>query len=751
MANAVFRGKQGAGKPQLWLDEGNAGLARMRRGFSLCMSLAATVAFAAVGLAEPQVVEYNRGGIDYVATIFTDTTAPCAFSVPENVTEVRYLVVGGGGGGGEGVNTVDPARAGKENTYGGGGGAGGLTNGVLSVASGSVLSVVVGAGGAGGEGTAGENGANGGESRILAEDQSVLVSMPGGGGGGGNYHKGNDGACGGGNGYSLKIPAGSGSLGGDGTGGGATAGGNGGSMADGGVASDITGEEMVYAVGGIGAGNNNKKPKAGVDGTGNGGDGGFAGNGLNGGSGVVVILYAKIEAGQQINSWIAEPSLGATVFVAGEGTTIDLGQAKSGAEVKATYTEADLKSLPKGSYTQTFSVDETAEWTGLEKTINFHVRSMKFPTPGDPDEAETTYTWNGGEGYWCDLDNWTASVTPCFGYPNSTEFASAVVLSEATIKADPDGDAFGPARMKDLTLKAETTLAGGEFSVAGGLTATADARFMGTTVSVASKVNLLFTGNVVASNSTLAGSSAYLYAYGDGKTFVEEGEFCANTMYQVRIGYYDKTRSTGCRYVVKNGAGFKPRGINVGNAGSSDIRLVIDNTAVEFSTAAADTVQIVAGAEDSFIELKGADAKLTLTKGTLMVGTEDDAEQTSGLFFRLPAEPYASAPVVKKAGAGSGNMKFYGNAVIKLDVTDVQGRGIYPIVEDARDSFSVGITAVGGDVGTYLGMLQSNLKVVCVRNGVEQEIDKSLVTLSIENGVLYATVKSRKGFTMILR
>lgn len=748
MANAVFRGKQGAGKPQLWLDEGNAGLARMRRGFSLCMSLAATVAFAAVGLAEPQVVEYDRGGIDYVATIFTESGE---FTVPDSVSEIDYLVVGGGGGGG---GTVQ---------YGGGGGAGGLAEGKLTVSAGEILLIAVGAGGTGA--TSSSAAANGEESSVK-RGETVLVSMAGGGAGGCN-DVGFDGACGGGG--AKSKAGGKGTVGHSGyagsSGGGGAGGGGMGSGGDSegtaptvgtpgvGVVSAITGEDVTYAAGGAGGSTKGPAPAVGAAGTGNGGGGAKKGqtDGLNGGSGIVVIRYAKIEAGQRINSWISEPSLGETVFVVGEGTTMNWGITKSGGAVTADYTEEQLKALPAGAYTLTFTVEETDEWTGLEKAIKFYVRTMKFPVPGEPDAVATTYTWNGGEGYWCDLGNWTADRAECYGYPNSTEFASAVVASEATIKADPDGTVFGPAQVKDLTLGAATTFTGGELEVAGKLTATADVRLVDATLSAAAKVNLLFTGNVVASNSTLAGSSAYLYAYGDGKTFVEEGEFCANTMYQVRIGYYDKTRSTGCRYVVKNGAGFKPRGINVGNAGSSDIRLVIDNTAVEFSTAAADTVQIVAGAEDSFIELKGADAKLTLTKGTLMVGTEDGAEQTSGLFFRLPAEPYASAPVVKKAGAGSGNMKFYGNAVIKLDVTDVQGRGIYPIVEDARDSFSVGITAAGGDVGTYLGMLQSNLKVVCVRNGVEQEIDKSLVTLSIENGVLYATVKSRKGFTMILR
>ena len=714
---------------------------------TVLMSLTATAAFAMAGVAEPQVVEYSRSGIDYVATIYTNANETEVFTVPDGVESIDYLVVGGGGGGG------------GKTEYGGGGGAGGMKEDVLAVTPGDELVVQVGAGGAGA--TSASVSANG-EPSSISRNEVALVTVAG-GGAGGCGDVGSEGACGGG-GAKSKV-GGTGTVGYNGFAGSSSGGGaGGGGMGSGGnsqgtapivgtpgvgLASEITGESVTYAAGGAGGSLRGPAPAAGADGTGNGGGGAKKGqaDGFKGGSGVVVIRYAK-PGSKKLNGWVREPSLGETVLVAGEGTTIDCGEAKSGTEVRASYTEDDLKGLPKGAHSITFTVDESDEWSSLEKTIDFSVRSMKFPTPGDPDTVLTTYTWNGGEGYWCDLSNWSADVTPCFGYPNSSEFASAVVSSEATVKADPDGDMFGPAEVKDLTLSAPVTLTGGVFNVAGTLKATDEVRVVDSTLSM-SKANHLFSGNAVFSNSTLAGTGAQLYAFGDGTVFVEEGAASTNEAYRLRIGFYDKVRSTGTRYVVKSGAGFKPRGISVGAAGSKNVGLIVDNTAIDFDNGV--EIAVVAGVTNSFVELKGADAKLIVTKGTLTLGTEDGAEQTSGLCFRMPSQPYASAPVVKKAGTGSGQLELYGNAVIKLDVTDVLHKGKFPLVEDARGAFGVGITAAGGDAEAYLAMLQSNLKVVALRADGSEKICKGRVTLSIEDGVLYASVKSSSGLALIVR
>jgi hypothetical protein len=82
-----------------------------------------------------------------VAVVFTNDTAEAmTWTVPANLTNVQFLVVGGGGGGG-GDNCASDGCVG-----GGGGGGGGVVTGlVYSIAKDAVVTVSVGAGGAGGK------------------------------------------------------------------------------------------------------------------------------------------------------------------------------------------------------------------------------------------------------------------------------------------------------------------------------------------------------------------------------------------------------------------------------------------------------------------------------------------------------------------------------------------------------------------------------------------------------------------------
>jgi hypothetical protein len=255
-------------------------------------------------------------GNTYIET-FTESTT---WTVPDNVTSVEYLVVGGGGGGGNG-----------------GGGGGGFVTGDLAIST-STITVTVGAGGAGGVGSAGSNG-----------EDSVFGSITalGGGGGGDTSSAGLDGGSGGGAGLNSTT-AGSGTVGqgndggvsfapawaGAAGGGGAGAvGGNGsntgaaGSRVDGsggaGLASTISGSSVTYAggggggsstfgtagsggSGGGGAGSVGATGTSGTANTGGGGGGAAGGTGGAGGSGIVIIKYEKELQFQPALTWLKD-------------------------------------------------------------------------------------------------------------------------------------------------------------------------------------------------------------------------------------------------------------------------------------------------------------------------------------------------------------------------------------------------------------------------------------------------------------
>lgn len=296
--------------------------------------------------AEPDYEERTIG--DDTVHIYRGTGAH-DFTVPNDVTEVEYLVVGGGGAGAS-VPSAGQAARGT-----GGGGAGAFQIGRMDVTPGEALSLNVGAGGSveAGHGQ-GENG----EDSWLAE----VIASGGGGGGSVGSDGGEGGSGGGGGGRSDDFDACDGAVGGAGIrgagfsggqvtcsaasgnaagGGGGGAGGVGepgfvtasfGGGGDGGpgLVSRITGEARWYAGGGGGGATDGQdsSPDGGLGGLGGGGagtgddkqgedaqsglpntGGGGGGIGRNGtdratlggagGSGIVVVRYTRPDEQQQ--------------------------------------------------------------------------------------------------------------------------------------------------------------------------------------------------------------------------------------------------------------------------------------------------------------------------------------------------------------------------------------------------------------------------------------------------------------------
>jgi len=221
-----------------------------------------------------------------------------------------FLVVAGGGSGGD---CTSPSR------HGGGGGAGGLrtsygsTSGGgssaeldMSITSGTVYTITVGAGGASIGSSHDTIGNSGVDSSISGAGLTTITSL-GGGGGGGNTASAVSGGSGGGGAESdgaggsgtsgQGYAGGTGSEGGDrgGAGGGASAVGSG-TVGGAGLAVAITGSSVTYAGGGgtQGAGGAGGGGAAGTAGTANtGGGGGAAGSTSGaGGSGVVILRLA---------------------------------------------------------------------------------------------------------------------------------------------------------------------------------------------------------------------------------------------------------------------------------------------------------------------------------------------------------------------------------------------------------------------------------------------------------------------------
>ena len=289
-------------------------------------------AVAAVGA---ESFSYEKAGVTYQIVRFTDTAAAQSWTVPEGVTAVDVLAVGGGGAGGA-------AKYNKAYCGAGGGGAGAfIYNEGLAVAPGQVFTVKVGKGGI--ASTTAVPG-DGEASEVVNETANISLTAAGGGHGGGCVSgAGAAGGCGGG-GYDDKVYGGLPNGLGTGTSGGSGAkikksndtvrgvvgGGGGGAGFAGytarsyngcsggdGLFCRITGESVCYGggggggaaqadngntgnggLGGGGKGGDEGAGTAGTDGLGGGGGGGSSTSkttvykGGNGGSGVVIIRYA---------------------------------------------------------------------------------------------------------------------------------------------------------------------------------------------------------------------------------------------------------------------------------------------------------------------------------------------------------------------------------------------------------------------------------------------------------------------------
>ena len=293
----------------------------------------------------------------YSVASFT-TVGTCEWTVPSNITEVTYLIVGGGGGG----------------ASGGGGGGGVITNhgvSTLTVTPNAVMSVVVGAGGVYGGGGSGNSipAGSGGNSTF-----GTLTAVGGGYGGTASRDPG-DGGSGGGGGYDVpnqRISLGTlgqGNSGGRSNQGGyGAAGGGGGAGGVGanapaqhlggaggvGVSSLITGSSVSYGGGGGGGVNHNcscdVSNGGGIGGAGGGGNGsrlGYGGgayfngtSGLantggggggtdpestlagNGGSGIVIVRYlaASAPANSGVPTISGTARTGATLTTTSTGT-----------------------------------------------------------------------------------------------------------------------------------------------------------------------------------------------------------------------------------------------------------------------------------------------------------------------------------------------------------------------------------------------------------------------------------------------
>jgi len=217
-----------------------------------------------------------------------------AWAGSQKTPAVEYLVVGGGGSGGAG-------------SYGAGGGAGGLLQGIVSVPTGTPLTVTIGAGGTGV--ASGSGAGNNGITSVFNNINAI-----GGGGGGGLSSSGKSGSSGGGG------NGGDPTRGGQGTSGQGNAGGNGASSVGGGgggagtvglnapsgnggagIASAISGTVTNYAGGGGsypsatgGVGGGGSTGNAGTANTGGGGGADAGGGSGAGGSGIVIISYPDI-------------------------------------------------------------------------------------------------------------------------------------------------------------------------------------------------------------------------------------------------------------------------------------------------------------------------------------------------------------------------------------------------------------------------------------------------------------------------
>ncbi|MDD4409861.1 MAG: type II secretion system protein [Candidatus Pacebacteria bacterium] len=210
-------------------------------------------------------------------------TSSTTWTVPAGVTEIEYLVVGGGGAGGSNTGTGGVGS--------GGGGAGGLLHNSLTVVPGSTHALAIGAGGIAYTGNS--NGGSGADSSF----DSVIALGGGGGAGTVNPTIGLTGGSGGGS-TGAAARGGYGTPGQGNNGGVGEYGNGGGGGGAGGVGASVTPGPGVVVFGGTYArgGGGTISTGVGESGTGNGGGGGYGTTtiypGRNGGSGVVIIRFS---------------------------------------------------------------------------------------------------------------------------------------------------------------------------------------------------------------------------------------------------------------------------------------------------------------------------------------------------------------------------------------------------------------------------------------------------------------------------
>jgi hypothetical protein len=248
-------------------------------------------------LANSTTAKATGGTITSDASYWYHTFTASGTFTPTQTLSCDMLVVAGGGGGGGAVS----------GSIGGAGGAGGFQYLTSQTVVPSAQTITVGGGGTRGLSTptSGSQGSN-------SVFGSLTASVGGGGGGGSNGlltgFSGGNGGSGGGAGFSASTTtiactgtAGQGKNGGpEGSGGGGSGGGGAGSAgtnpsAGSGLANSISGTSVTYATGGSGAGSagNGVVPADPAVNLGIGGASGWNANGANGGSGIVIVRYAR--------------------------------------------------------------------------------------------------------------------------------------------------------------------------------------------------------------------------------------------------------------------------------------------------------------------------------------------------------------------------------------------------------------------------------------------------------------------------
>jgi len=297
----------------------------------------------ALGLSRESVafvyIDSTQGWITYFVSV-TNLAVPYTAS---------YLVVAGGGGGGGGT--------------GAGGGAGGLLTGTLTLSSGSVNNITIGAGGAGNTGITG-SGTAGGNSVLVAGGSTITSTGGGygatnlsnggnGGSGGGGAYLGSGGSGTSGQGYAGGNGAPASGVYGAGGGGGASAvggagtasvGGNGGA----GSASSITGSSVTYAGGGGGGVYSTTAAVYGTGGAGGGGNGGNNNNGTIGGAGTANTGGGGGGAG---NNGGPSGAGGSGVVILSVPTTYYTGTTTGSPTITTSGSNTIIKFTASGSYT----------------------------------------------------------------------------------------------------------------------------------------------------------------------------------------------------------------------------------------------------------------------------------------------------------------------------------------------------------------------------------------------------------------